>query len=476
MITRLLQLLLGAVLLTACGPRDPGATALSELTAAGYALSVADYHRAAAAGDTRALGLFLQAGTLVDVPMLEGAQEVTALRVAIRHGQDTAAAFLLGNAASLARADSDPAAPLLELALRSGSEPLLRALLSQPPLPTTDLPSLLLLASRQGEVGLMEALLDHQPGLSLDACLLHAAGHGHLGLTDFLLQHQADPNAIDPETHQTALMLAAQGGHRNVIDLLLTAGASRFFADQENRLPADHARLGGFQDVAERLWQPPTRFEQELGTPPDAAPAPPPEDWATATAPAIPLHPPAVLTPGQPRPLSPLHLAIVGHHSGLSTPPPARQRLQLQSVRPAQLPLNLISVIPHHATVEEFTRPPRQHLIGVADPIGGTGWSIEEIRTAPAAIFPDWCAGLVIIRQVATGRRLALLPGLPARHGPPSAVLHIEGTDEYYEGHQGEQFRFTRSPDTFQLIQIQPRRIQLKDPQGTFWLNLTPSA
>lgn len=478
MTTRLLQMLLGGVLLTAftaCGPSDPGASALTQLASAGYSLSVADFHRAAATGDLPALQLFLQAGTFVDVPALEGNQEVTALRVAIRHGRDTAAALLLDHTASLTKADSDPAAPLLDLALRSGSEPLLRSLLALPPLPTTNLPSLLLLASRQGEVGLMEALLDHQPGLSLDACLLHAAAHGHLGMVDFLLQHQADPNALDPSTHQTPLMRAAHGGHRTVIDLLLSVGAARFFVDKDNHLAADHAHRAQFADIANRLWQPPTRFEQELGIPPPATPASPPTDWISATAPAIPLHPPTVLTPGQPRPLSPLHLAIVGHHSGLSTPPPARQRLQLHTVRPAQLPFHLISVITHHATLEEFTQPPRQHLLGVGDPVGDTGWTLREIRTAPAHPFPSWLTGLVIIQHSTTSHQLALLPGLPARHGPPTAVLHIDGTDEFYEGHPGDLFRFTRNPEVFKVLTLQPRRLQLEDAQGTFWLNLTPT-
>lgn len=475
MTPRLLQLFLGVVLLTACGPRDPGATALNQLASAGYNLSVADYHRAAAAGDVPALHLFLQAGTFVDVPALEGTREVTALRIAIRHGHDSAAAFLLDNAATLPKADSDPAAPLLDLALRSGSEPLLRSLLARPPLPTTDLPSLLLLASRQGEVGLMEALLDHQPGLSLDACLLHAAAEGHLGMVDFLLQHQADPNAIDPTTHHTPLMRAAAAGHRTVIDLLLSVGAARFFADKEHRLAADHAHHAHLADIATRLWQPPTRFEQELGFPPPPVPAEPPADWTTAAAPAIPLHPPTVLTPGQPRPLSPLHLAIVGHHSGLITPPPARQRLQLHSVRPAQLPFHLISVIPHHATIEEFTQPTRQHLLGIGDAIGSTGWTIREIRTTPTYPFPTWVEGLVIIQHTATGHQIALLPGLPARHGAPTAVLHIDGTDEFYEGRPGDLFRFTRSPDPFKVLTLQPRRIQFEDLQGTFWINLTPT-
>lgn len=472
----LLQSLLGIVLLTACGPRDPGAAALDALSTKGYALSVTEYHRAASTGDIPSLDLFLQCGTLVDVPAFEAAQPVTALRVAIRHGQDATAAFLLSKGASLEKADSDPATPLLELALRSGKEPLLRTLLALPALPSTHLAPLVLLASRQGEVGLIEALLEHEPTLALDDCLLHAASHGHLGMTDFLLQHQADPNAIDPTTHQSPLMQAAASGHLPIVNLLLTAGASRFFADQNGHLAADLAHQNNHSEVAARLWQPLTRFEQELGTLPLPNNVSPPDGWEHATAPAIPLHPSNTLSPDKPRPIAALHHAIVGHHSGLVTPPPARQRIELHTVRPSQLPFNLLALGPIAPTIEEFTTPPQQHILEATDPIGQTGWTLREIRTRTTHTFPDWLEGLVLIQHTQTHHQLALIPAAPARFGPSCAVIHITGSDECYEGHPGDAFRFTNAPDTFKLLTIQPRRIQIQDSSGSFWIDLKPSS
>lgn len=467
--------LLGLLLLAACGPRDPGAAALDTLASKGYVLSVADFHRAASVGDVPSLDLFLQSGTLVDVPASEAGQPVTALRVAIRHGQDNATAFLISKGASIQKADSDPSAPLLELAVRSGKEPLLRSLLALPALPTTHLPTLVLLASRQGDVDLIEALLDHQPSLPLDDCLHHAASQGHLGLTDFLLQHQADPNAIDATTHRTPLMQAASAGHLPIIDLLLTAGASRFLADQNGLLAADLAEQNKHIQAALRLWSPLTRFEQEVGVLPSPNTTEPPQGWESSSAPAIPLQSSNTTQSTQPRTIAPLHLAIVGHHSGLITPPPARQRIELHTVRPSQLPFRLLAIGPIAPTIEELSNPRLQHIVETNDPIGKTGWIVREIRSQPKHALPDWLEGLVIVEYAQSGQKLALFPSTPARFGPPCAVVHIFGTDEFYEGHQGDVFRFTNAPDSFRILSIQPRRVQIQDPSGTFWIDLKPS-
>jgi hypothetical protein len=64
---------------------------------------------------------------------------------------------------------------------------------------------------------------------------------------------------------------------------------------------------------------------------------------------------------------------------------------------------------------------------------------------------------------------------VPARFGPPCAVIHITGSDEYYEGHPGNTFRFTNAPDAFKILTIQPLRVQIEDPSGSFWIPLKSS-
>ena len=56
------------------------------------------------------------------------------------------------------------------------------------------------------------------------------------------------------------------------------------------------------------------------------------------------------------------------------------------------------------------------------------------------------------------------------------AAAKLEIALKYYEGRPGDLFRFTRSPDPFKVLTLQPRRIQFEDLQGTFWINLTPNS
>ncbi len=462
--------------LPACGPRDPQSAALKELARAGYTLSIEEYHRAAAAGDVKALALFLACGTRVDVPLSsgDGNKQTTALRAAVRHGHDAAAAWLLEQGAAIQKADTDADAPLLRLAVASSSEELVRRLLAHPDLPATSLEPLLLEAAALGETGIAEALLDQAPGLPLEPALRRAAEAGHLTVVDFLVQRGAVLDDADPGSGRPALMLAAGNGQRPVVELLLAAGASRFHAGHDSLLAADLAKESGHDEIAALLWRPPSPLERETGILPADPGQPPPQGWETATAPAIPLTPPAS---GQPRPLAPLHHAIAGHHSGLATPPPPRRRIELHSVRPRQLPFRLFSLATEtdQAVLEDLTLPGPERYVRPGNAIGDSGWRLAEIRAATSERpLPEWLSALAIVEHAGSGSRLALIPETAARHGPLSAVLHITGTDEFYEAHPGDTFRFTTSPAAFTLTAIHQRRVEITDSEGVFEVALKP--
>ena len=56
-----------------------------------------------------------------------------------------------------------------------------------------------------------------------------------------------------PPTKWSALHLAAMGGHADVVDALLAAGAAPVCRDGRGRTPAYHARRHGHHELASRL-------------------------------------------------------------------------------------------------------------------------------------------------------------------------------------------------------------------------------
>lgn len=472
-----LLLAIAVLQLMGCKPADPQVSALRALTQAGYSLSVKEFHRAAVRGDLPALRHFLACGTVVDVPQFEGEMRITALRQAIRHGQDAAVVLLLEAGAKLHLADTDAENPLLQLAVASGSAELVRFLLGHPDCPLAPVPPLLLIAAEMGKVGILEALLEREPDLILDAALCAAAAAGQLAAVDGLLQRGANPQACDEGTHRNPLMLAALQGHETVVDLLLQAAVDRFQMDSEGHLAADLAQQAGHSGLAQRLWGPPTLLEREIGTLPADLKRPPPDHWLDPKLTGAPAEPvTATIDPEQPRVLWPLHHVIAGVHAPFLTPPPPRQRIQLLTVRLSQLPLHLLSVDEDRADFEDLHRPGETLAIHAGEEIGQTGFELDHIRrSTPELPLPEWLPFLAVVKHRDKGTWHAFIPGVASRHGQLCAVIRILPTEETYEGHAGETFRLSNSAVSYVLKEIAPREIAITDNLATFQVPLTPA-
>jgi ankyrin repeat protein len=88
----------------------------------------------------------------------------------------------------------------------------------------------LLQASRIGDVPVMRALLDGGAAMVVDESpfepVLHAAARaGNVEAVSLLLERGSNPNAVESNQDQTALMWAAAEGHADVLAVLLAAGA-----------------------------------------------------------------------------------------------------------------------------------------------------------------------------------------------------------------------------------------------------------
>ncbi|HEY8879317.1 MAG TPA: ankyrin repeat domain-containing protein [Roseateles sp.] len=129
-------------------------------------------------------------------------------------------------AESLARADSAPG-------LASG-----RARMAAPSIQTS------LAAS---EAGVAAKLMS-----TADASLLAAVIQSDAAISRSALQAGASVHLRDVQG-RTVLMLAARTGARDVVDLLLAAGARKADRDPQGWTAADHARDQGHEELAERL-------------------------------------------------------------------------------------------------------------------------------------------------------------------------------------------------------------------------------
>lgn len=84
--------------------------------------------------------------------------------------------------------------------------------------------------------------------------LMYAAAAGDLASARLLIQRKADVDARDPLTGVTPLMLAASGGHAQVVITLLDDGHADLRAiDVHKRDAQDHAARGGHDDLARML-------------------------------------------------------------------------------------------------------------------------------------------------------------------------------------------------------------------------------
>jgi len=230
-VTYSLLLAITAVLLTACGDKEN--SKIEDLSGKGYAFSVADFHRAAGAGDVDALEWFLGAG--MD-PNVQGTNGDTALLAAIRAGSGKATSFLLDRGADARAVKGAESRNGLMIASHDGSEEVVQVLLSKGVYDPVERDRngyhSLALAISNGHNDVVDLLAARASRDMLDDGLLMAAVLGDVNAADLLLSRGASVLARDANG-RTPLMHAAKRGNVEMVRLLMDNGSNRYAVDGE---------------------------------------------------------------------------------------------------------------------------------------------------------------------------------------------------------------------------------------------------
>lgn len=151
--------------------------------------------------------------------------------------------------------------PGLTIALQEGSSKTVKTLVDRSGIDINALnnagESPLMMAALKGDMAAAQLLLDrgakvNQPGWS---ALHYAATGPEPKLVQLLIDRGADLNATSPN-ETTPLMMAAQYGSENSVDLLLARGADVNRKNQVGLRAVDFAKLSGREPLVKKLGRP----------------------------------------------------------------------------------------------------------------------------------------------------------------------------------------------------------------------------
>ncbi len=444
--------LMMALLLSACGDRQ--ATSLAELAGAGYALNVAEYHRAAREGDVKALALFLKAGVKPDIQNRRGE---TALFHAAGAGKLEVVEWLMAQGCNVQQRTTDGTG-VLHAAVEGGSSGVVEMLMKAGLQPESRDP-LLVLSARLGHLELCQMLLRHCRS-QLDEAFLEAAASGRTAVVDYLLKQGADPFASRSPDGLTALMLAAQQNQDRMVDYLLANGANRFAQDAEGRCAYAFAASAGAERCASLLATPVTLDERDLGLVEDGQQASALREVQMGAAAD---SRPAETSDNAVKPLADMAKSLGPADAGQDV----LARLRLRSVREAMAPL-MISAIGEEKVSVLLLGSGGTTELAPGSEVAGTGWRLLAVNRAPAnsqeAVLPPWMYPHVELRHATTGLRRIGLTAVPIRAGETRALLEMQGRSGSFEARVGDKVHLNGAlQPPWQVVSISPASVGVEN-------------
>ncbi len=399
---------LAACLLAGCGNHQDAA--LKKLVGKGYSLSVAEFVRAARDGDAQAVRWFVEAGV---EPALADEAHHTALGEAVAAGKLPVVETLVSVGVKLPLT-GEPSADLLRMAVQGHNVETLRFLIDRgvtaknlPPQAASPLTE----AARLGQREAVELLLPLSPGREQEA-LFAAAGGGDVAVLSLLIHVGASVLDHQPSSDKTALMLAAEAGHADAVELLFNAGSNRWVLDRDGRSARDLALAAGQPQAVAVLTAEPTAEERETGA----------------------------------------RLAGVVL-AGSAT---VESLLVFRGCREEALPFILSSVDEGSAS---FRLPSGQtKAVEAKGEVADSHWYLSHVDTETAP--GEWWHPGVILRNSQNGRRMIMMPGMPARSGRMVAVLDCRPTHQVFEALPGDRFTLEGGP-AYEIDAISPVNVTL---------------
>ena len=445
--------LLALIGFLATGCKDRQAESLDGLSKAGYSLSVAEFHKAASAGEVAALELCLKAGVRLDLP---GENGETALTLAARCGKPAAVEWLIAKGASLTVRNRSGEGVMTASVMGGSAEVLGQFVRAGVALDDKD--QLLVLAAKRGHLELCQMLLS-KSGIQLDQAFLAAAGAGQVAVADYLLRNGADLFVLSSGDESTALMLAAQGNHRSMIEYLLQNGANRFALDAADRCAWQLAASTGAKESLAVLGAEVSLAERELGL----------VEGSEAALQEVRMG-------GEVRTEESLEVGVkpFAMMSRLLGPADAGadmvMKLRLKTVREAMASF-LVSRVDEAGAGFLLLATGEAMEVKAGESVGKSGWKLVRSALQPAAdapgALPKWMYPHVVVEHPASGRRRLALVAVPVRSGEVRALLEMEGRKGTFEARVGDKLHLDgplQSP--WEVLWMSPAGVEMAKQPG----------
>jgi ankyrin repeat protein len=240
----------------------------SDLGEAGFELTTTDWFRASRENNPEILKKFLSGGFSQDTRDDSGN---TALHAAAEVGAENSAKYLLDRGIPIDVVGGSQRTPLM-VAVIANKPTMVRWLLRQgadPKAKDAENYKALMLAVREGSSASAAELAAYDRE-SLDSALLMAALLGRKEVIDSLTNYGASVYAR-MEDGRTPLMIAAENGHLEAVELLLDIGSSRYATDAEGKTAAMLAQGAGKEEIVKLINREPSADELVLESPEQVA-------------------------------------------------------------------------------------------------------------------------------------------------------------------------------------------------------------